>query len=114
MKTEGRLVLIIMAIDDGRQMLGYLIPEPLTSEEIDIVRDYLREAADFLDPVFGWRTIGVALDAMSNGSQDGTAWFGGRSVVYITSGYGSLELGTAGTSTSYTFLAEGQLIYEGD
>ncbi len=112
MKTEGRLVLVIMTVDDQRQMVGYIIPEPLTSEEIDIVRDHLREAGEYLDPDFGWRTIGVALDSMSGGSQEGTVWIGGRSVVYITSGYGSLELGTAGTVASYTFLAEGQLIFE--
>ena len=114
MKSEGRLVLVIMTVDDQRQMVGYIIPTPLTSEEIDIVRDHLREAGEFLDPDFGWRTIGLALDSMSGGSQDGTVWIGGRSVVYITSAYGSLELGTAGTVASYTFLAEGQLLYEGD
>ncbi|MFQ5922353.1 MAG: hypothetical protein ACE5M4_05870, partial [Anaerolineales bacterium] len=103
MKTEGRLVLVIMAVDDQRQMVGYLVPEPLTSEEIDIVRDHLREASEFRDPDFGWRTIGVALDSISDGFPEGTAWFGGRSVVYLISEYGSLELGTAGVAASYTF-----------
>lgn len=100
MKKAGRGWLLAAA-QDGGQMVGYAIRVPTTPEEVSEVLAFLEEAGEFLDPGYGWGTILVAEDSMSQGFTNGTAWKNGRFVVY--------EIGALDATSSrvtFTFLDE--------
>jgi hypothetical protein len=100
MKKAGRGWLLAAA-QDGGQMVGYAIRVPTTPEEVSEVLAFLEEAGEFLDTGYGWGTILVAEDSMSQGFTNGTAWKNGRFVVY--------EIGALDATSSrvtFTFLDE--------
>ena len=81
MKQAGRGWLLAAA-QDGGQMVGYAIRVPITPEELSEVLAYLEEAGEFLDPGYGWETILVAENGMSQGYTEGRAWKNGRFADY--------------------------------
>lgn len=80
-KQAGRGWLQIAAREgEAFQIAGILMYVNMNQEEVTLVRAFLEEAGEFLDPGYGWDTIQMALDISGRGLTSGTAWNGGRGV----------------------------------
>lgn len=77
--------MLVIKATDTSQIVGYVMIEPMTDEEVVMVREHLIEAGEFLDPGHGWETIQSAYETIATGITDnGTAWAQGREIHWLT------------------------------